>query len=122
MARPTLISTQAEWGRALEMSNTAPLLLFKHSLTCPTSTMAWQEFQVFLADRGEGDGFLYAFLEIQNARDVSKEVARSTGIRHESPQALLLKAGRVVWHKSHWDITAESLRDVVGEAEAGAPE
>ena len=48
-------------------------------------------------------------IEIQNAREVSNAVAEKTGVRHESPQALLLRDGEVVWNASHGAITVESL-------------
>ena len=40
-------------------------------------------------------------------------VAEKTGLRHESPQALLLKDGKVVWHESHGSIRVESLNQAV---------
>jgi bacillithiol system protein YtxJ len=40
---------------------------------------------------------------------VSDQVAARFGIRHETPQAILLREGRVVWSASHFRITAETL-------------
>jgi bacillithiol system protein YtxJ len=40
---------------------------------------------------------------------LSDTVAERLGVRHESPQALLIKDGRAVWHASHWSITSEAL-------------
>jgi bacillithiol system protein YtxJ len=47
-------------------------------------------------------------LVIENRR-LSDIVAERLGVRHESPQALLIKDGRAVWHASHWSITSEAL-------------
>jgi bacillithiol system protein YtxJ len=47
-------------------------------------------------------------LVVEN-RKLSNAVANRFGIRHESPQALLIKDGLVVWHASHWSITSEAL-------------
>ena len=41
----------------------------------------------------------------------SLRVARITGVEHQSPQALWIENGRVVWHASHWDITPEALAE-----------
>jgi len=30
-------------------------------------------------------------------------------VRHESPQVLILKEGRVVWHASHYGVTATAV-------------
>jgi bacillithiol system protein YtxJ len=34
-------------------------------------------------------------------------------VRHESPQALLIKDGRSVWNASHWSVTSDSLSDAL---------
>jgi bacillithiol system protein YtxJ len=116
MAQAALITTRLELDRAFDASARQPVLIFKHSLICPLSTTAWRAYRDFLAGRG-ADGVLYTLIEIQNAREISHEVARRTGVRHESPQALLLRGGRAVWSASHWDITAEALEAAVGAAE-----
>lgn len=94
-------------------SRESPVLLFKHSLTCPISGAAFREYQRFLADRPGDDATVYALIEVQNAREVSNEVARRTGVRHESPQALLLRDGAVAWHASHGSIRSASLAAAV---------
>jgi bacillithiol system protein YtxJ len=40
---------------------------------------------------------------------VSDAAAQRLGIRHETPQAILLRDGRVVWNASHFRITAIEL-------------
>ena len=50
---------------------------------------------------------------VQEARSLSDLVARETGIRHESPQVILLRNGEAVWNTSHHGITAESLREAL---------
>ncbi|MFN7960493.1 MAG: bacillithiol system redox-active protein YtxJ [Thermoanaerobaculia bacterium] len=96
----------------LQASQERPVVLFKHSLICPTSERAYQAFRRFLARR-EGDAALFALVEIQRARDVSKEIARLTGVQHESPQVILLRDGRPVWNASHLDITEQALEDAL---------
>jgi bacillithiol system protein YtxJ len=94
--------------RLMERSRQRPQLLFKHSLTCPVSTRAHAAFQAYL--QGDPDRSVeYAWLAVQRARPVSTAVAERVGVRHESPQALLIQGGRAVWNASHWEITAETL-------------
>ena len=100
------VSDMAELDGWMERSRGEPVWLFKHSLTCPISATALREFQEF----ARGAAGSCAVIEVQTARDVSTELARRTGVRHESPQALLLRDGAVVWHASHWHIRADSLR------------
>ena len=46
---------------------------------------------------------------MQRARDVSNALAEKTGIRHESPQAIVLKDEKPIYHASHYDVTAEDV-------------
>ncbi len=108
------ISTLAQLDEFLEESSTRPVWLFKHSLTCSISTVAWREFQDFVARQPDATGV--AVIEIQDAREVSAAAAERTGVRHESPQAILIGVGRPLWHASHWEITGASL------AAAAAPD
>lgn len=107
MNAPALIDSPAALDAAFEASHQQPVFVFKHSLVCPISSSAWQRFESF-ARLHAGDA-RYLLLEIQNARPLSGEIAARTGVRHESPQALLLRAGEVVWHASHGGITEASL-------------
>src|SRR5215210_730320 len=90
-------------------SQVAPVVLFKHSTTCPISARAYREMSR-LNDAPE-----VALIVVQTARPVSDEVAQRTGVRHESPQAFVLRDGKVVWSASHFDITADEVGRVVRE-------
>ena len=85
-------------------SNEQPVVLFKHSLTCPISAGVYEEVSGVESDVN--------IVIMQKARDVSNEIAQKTGIRHESPQAIVLKDGKVSYHASHYDITAQDLSKV----------
>ena len=52
-------------------------------------------------------------------RPVARGLAEACGVPHQSPQSLLFESGEVVWHASHWDITASSLEKAWGTAEPG---
>jgi bacillithiol system protein YtxJ len=52
---------------------------------------------------------------VQRAREVSREVEARTGVRHESPQALILRGGEAVWSASHWRVTAEAVESALRE-------
>ncbi len=105
----TKLGSLEELDGWMERSRREPVWVFKHSLTCPVSFSALEEYRAFIGQDGSaGTGF--AVVEIQTSREVSTELARRTGVRHESPQALLLRDGEVVWHASHWRIRIDSLR------------
>jgi bacillithiol system protein YtxJ len=46
-------------------------------------------------------------------RPVSNAIAERLQVKHESPQALLIKNGKAVWHASHWNVTEDSLAQAV---------
>ena len=88
-------------------SHEAPVLVFKHSTSCPISAGAYRQM--------ERVGGEVALIVVQRARDASRLVEERTGVRHESPQALLLRNGSVVWSASHWDVTAEAVAGALRE-------
>lgn len=116
MPEPVRLTSIDELDALLEASREGPVLLFKHSLTCPISATAHGAFRRFLESR-RGEGARFALVEVQRARPVSDAIAERTGIRHESPQAILLRDGRAVWNASHWRIDEAALeRALTGQA------
>lgn len=99
-----------ELERVFEGSRRRPVWIFKHSLICPISTRAWEEFQQYVEDTGSTAAD-FTLIEIQRARPISAAVTERTGVRHESPQAILLVDGEPRWHASHSDITVRSLAE-----------
>jgi len=97
----------------LTASEGRPLLLFKHSYTCGASAEALDELVTHL-NTGPSDA-LYAMVTVQTHRDVSNAVTRKLGIRHETPQALLIRDGRVVWSASHFRVTARAVEDAIAK-------
>ncbi|BBW95217.1 bacillithiol system redox-active protein YtxJ [Geobacillus sp. FSL W8-0032] len=92
-------------------SETGRFLFVKHSLTCPISRAAFRECETFAADHPELPVYC---LYVQEARPLSNHIAETTGVKHESPQALLFENGRVVWHASHGNITYATLETAAG--------
>ena len=101
------LRTLEELDQALSESAEHPVLLFKHSLTCPISTRAFREFQTYL--EAADSRVTYKLITVQTARQVSGNAADRLGVTHQSPQAILVKNGASVWNASHFDITSESI-------------
>lgn len=95
------ITSKEELHSLFEKSSDGPVVLFKHSVTCPISLDVYKTIESV-----EGDVNL---IVVQRTRPVSNEIAERTGVRHESPQALVIRNGEVVYHASHYDITAEDI-------------
>ena len=96
--------------RLLETSRSQPILIFKHSTQCSISGAAYDELLKFT--EAAEDVPCGVVLVIEN-RSLSNSIASEFGIRHESPQAIVVENGRPKWNASHWSITAEALEDAL---------
>lgn len=98
--------------RLIASSDQRLVLLFKHSATCGTSAQAHDELILLGNDRHAA---AHAIITVQTHRDISDAVATRLNIRHETPQALLIKDGNVVWEASHFQVTAEIISDAIAQ-------
>ena len=81
-------------------------LLFKHSPICGVSEEAFGQYRSFLEAHPDA---ATGWIDVIGQRPAVRQLAAETGVRHESPQALLFRNGNVVWSASHWSITRETL-------------
>ena len=86
-------------------------VLLKHGALCAVSAGARDELAAFRAEHPHTP--VYA-VEVTTRRELSDYLAERLGVPHESPQALVLRQGEVVWHASHRAITAQALAGQVG--------
>ena len=86
-------------------SKNKPVVIFKHSNACGISSAAYREMEKIDSEVN--------LLEVQSARDVSRELADMTGIRHETPQVIVFKDGKAVWNASHFDVKAGAVLKAV---------
>jgi bacillithiol system protein YtxJ len=96
----------------LRESARQPVLFFKHSLTCPISARAFSQFKQYL-ESAESRQVRNCLIVVQSAREVSRHLAEAIGVRHESPQAILVRDGRATWDESHFGITSDRLISAV---------
>ena|SRR5688572_6796176 len=84
--------------RLFKESFVRPVVLLKHSTTCGISSGVYREVGLVESDVN--------VIVIQMHRDISNAIAQRTGVRHESPQAIVLRDGKPVYSASHYDIEA----------------
>ncbi|UOQ46125.1 bacillithiol system redox-active protein YtxJ [Halobacillus salinarum] len=101
----TLLKTEEQLENHLQQHSA--FFVLKHSLTCPISAEAKREFERF----SSSSDFPCYILPIQESRALSNEMADRFQVKHESPQALLIKKGQVIWHDSHYSITEKNLKN-----------
>ena len=87
-------------------AQTVPVILFLHDPFCPTSRAAAREL-------AQVPGAI-ALIDVARAPALSHAIALRTGIRHESPQVIVLRGGQAVWSAAHRAITATAVVDAVG--------
>jgi len=109
----TKITSTEQLQNVLKASAEQPVLLFKHSTSCPISARANQEVLNYLNDR-PNENVTYSLIHVIEDRPVSLEAADRLSVKHESPQAILIKDGIAIWNTSHSNITAEALERIVG--------
>lgn len=94
-----------QWKQILSTSNEQPIVVLKHSTTCPISAAAYHEFtSVELPNT-----YLVKVIE---HRDVSSEIAKDLQVQHASPQVIIVKEGKATWQATHFKITASALKQV----------
>lgn len=98
------IDNHAALENLLTDSTNKPVIVFKHSNACSISARAYREME-------KVDGV--NILEVQTARAISNEVADRTGVRHETPQVIILRDGKAVWNASHFDVVAADVMKAV---------
>lgn len=79
-----------------------PSLIFKHSTQCAVSSIARRHIALD-ADAIPANVDTY-YLDLLLYRTLSHEVARIWGVRHESPQVLVVHGSACLYHASHGDI------------------
>ena len=91
-----------------EISQTKPVVLFKHSTRCSISRMALKQFDAeFNYPEEKIDWYL---LDLLNHRDLSNEIASRYNVMHQSPQIIVIRNGKAVFNESHDSISAEDLK------------
>jgi len=90
-------------------------VLYKHSPRCGVCIAAEREVRYF----AEGHPAIPVYwLDVVRDRTLSELAATRTAVPHESPQIILLVAGRTTWAVSHWEIRALDLEEQLARVPA----
>lgn len=89
-----------------------PVLLYLHDPWCPVNAASYRELSPFTGP--------IPIVDVSAGRTLSQYVEDRTGIRHESPQAILFNDGEPVWHASHYRITGFAVADALDRLAAAA--
>ena len=102
------LSDGASIDELVRESHQRAVVLFKHDPFCGVSAAAQEELEEVGAD--------VALIDVSRQHELKKQIAERTGIRHESPQVIVLRGGQVAWAASHFKITADAVRKALDAA------
>lgn len=92
-------------------SNERPQVIYKHSTRCGTSYMALKNLKNLQEiDLEKADFYL---VDVIQQRGLSRIIADELGVRHESPQLIVVDSGTVIWHGSHYQVKAQVISDLL---------
>lgn len=93
------------------ISEIKPVVIFKHSTRCSISRFALKQFESnFKYPKEKLEWYL---LDLLKFRDVSNEIAHRYEVMHQSPQILVIKDKKAIYHDLHDGIDAQDLKQFV---------
>ena len=95
----------------LKLSEEKPVLIFKHSTRCGTSSFALKNFQGNF-DIDPNKLTLY-FLDLLKYRQISTTISEHFKVRHQSPQVLIIYNREAIYNKSHGSISIGEIKKVI---------
>ena len=104
----TRLTELSQLDELVQESHHKPVLIFKHSTSCPISSMSLSRFERSFNEEATFDCY---FLDLLAHREVSNQVAERFQVRHESPQAILISKGKVIFDASHSGIDFEEVNN-----------
>ena len=105
----TPVTGRAEVEQLIAQSAQHPVIMFKHDTSCRISRTAYGEMQQLMQD--------VAIIDVARENDLSYEIAERMGVKHESPQVLVIHDGHAVWSASHYDITHAAVAQALVQAQ-----
>jgi bacillithiol system protein YtxJ len=88
-------------------SNTAAVLIFKHSTRCGISKMVIKQFEKLFT--AEHTNLKVYYLDLLNYRNISDEIGFKFQVMHQSPQLIVVRNGVSIHDAAHNDITQTNL-------------
>ena len=106
----SMLRSNDDLDAAFEASNSAPVVIFKHSATCPFSARAQEQVA-----NAKHDVNVYVHV-VQYGMELSEAIAERTGVEHASPQAIILDKGQAVWSGWRDEIQEDKLVELATAA------
>jgi len=101
------IENEDDLTKAIEKSYSNKIAIFKHSTSCFISKTVLRNFEKEIENIDQKVELYY--LDLLAHRAISNKIAEDLGIRHESPQLIVIENGKVIGNASHQDISVSQI-------------
>ena len=108
----TTMHSSEDFDAALAKSHEKPIVIFKHSATCPFSAAA----QVEVAN-AKHDIDIYGIV-LQYTDDLKLKIAEKLEVEHQSPQTIVVYQGKAVSSQWRDEIKESTLKQAVKDLQA----
>lgn len=98
----------------VELSREKPVVIFKHSIRCGTSSMVKDQLETDW--NFQEDDLEFYYLDLINQRSISNAVAEQFNVLHQSPQIIIIKDGKSIYDTSHQMVSVRSIRNALKQA------
>lgn len=98
-----------EYRRTIDKSYEKPILFFKHSTTCFISKAVKKNLEKQINQSEDKDKVDLYYLDLLHFRPISNLMANDLNVTHQSPQAILVKNGEVLYTASHENIDFQNV-------------
>ena len=106
-----ILDTKSAVDEAVRKSENKPQMIYKHSGRCSVCVFAKSNLERNIEEISEAADV--NFVDVIASREVSNYIAEKLDVRHESPQAILLKHGEVIWHNSHGSVKSAGILEAL---------
>ncbi len=107
------IKSVDDLGEVIKLSDSYPLVLFKHSRRCMISSMAKRRLEKEPLEHVD-----YILVDVIASRGVSDAISSTFQVKHESPQLFVLSNGQVKAHTSHSGVSSAFVSDVMADLQS----
>ncbi|MCO6499757.1 MAG: bacillithiol system redox-active protein YtxJ [Vicingus serpentipes] len=105
------MNTETVLNSAVEASfKNNGIVIFKHSTRCSISAVSKSRLSVKWNFKEELPIY---YLDLIQHRALSNLIAEKFNVQHESPQLLLIKNGKCIYHASHLSISVKHLHQAL---------
>ncbi len=110
------LDSPATLDQIKQASHDHPVVIFKHSTRCSISSVVLGRLESAWSKEALPNVDMF-YLDLIQHRDVSRQVAETFGVTHQSPQMLIIHQGESIFDASHMSVSYQALKNQLMPAE-----